>query len=144
MENSERESLQGKSLRDDENIKALIVTLANTSASLENGEKLYATLGRTVRRLRTMLWVAVIGLTLSLSLTLSFAFILVNQADVNRKIQGNTDAIQAQQVQIHRAECELNALLLSTDTPERYAAAPDKKKLVEQYHVLYESRKNLG
>lgn len=143
MDSGDRKSFTDKSLRDDENIKALIVTLANTSASLEHGEKIYATLGRTVRRLRIMLWFAVIGLVLTLSLLLSFAVVLANQSHLNDKIKGNTDRIEAQQQEIHKGECDLNTLLLSTDDPGKFAATQDKKLYIQQYHVLYETRKSL-
>lgn len=124
-------------LEDEQNLKALIVTLANTSASLEHGEKIYETLGRTVRRMRITLWVALIGLVLDFALSLSFALILSNQSHLNNRISANQDRITA-------VSCELNTLLVQTDTPQSYAKSQDKKLYVAQYHTLYKNRKTLN
>lgn len=125
-----------KTLRDDEKLKALIVTLANTSDSLEHGEKIYENLGRTVRRMRITLWVAFIGLILDLVLSLSFALILNNQSQLNDRIQTNADRIT-------KVSCDLNTIFLEADTLERYNVAPDKKLYAQWYHALYENRKEL-
>lgn len=129
--------MENESTGKDDDLKALIVTLANTSASLENGEKIYETLGRTVRRMRITLWVGLIGLVLDLTLSLSFALILSNQSNLNERIQANQDHITS-------VSCETNTLFLQFDTPARYDASQDKKAYVQQFHVLYENRKSLG
>jgi hypothetical protein len=126
-----------KTLRDNEDLKALIVTLANTSESLEHGEKIYENLGRTVRRMRITLWIAFVGLILDLALSLSFALILNNQSTLNEKIQANSDRIT-------KVSCDLNTIFLEANTLERYNAAPDKKLYVQWYHALYENRKELN
>lgn len=122
---------------ENKDLKALIVTLASTSDSLERGEKIYQSLGQTVRRMRVTLWIALIGLILDLALSLSFTFILNSQSHLNDRITDNSDRIT-------KVSCDLNTILLQTDTPERYQQNPDKVTLVQNYHTLYESRKDLG
>jgi hypothetical protein len=137
MDNNDRKSFTEKSLRDDENIKALIVTLANTSASLEHGEKIYASLGRTVRRLRTMLWISVIGLVSVLALLVSFMFVLNQQSQLTHKIQANSDRIT-------KVSCDLNTIFLQANTLERYNAADNKKLYTQWYHAIYQNRIELN
>ncbi len=144
MENDDRQSFTDKSLRDDENIKALIVTLANTSASLEHGEKIYAALGRTVRRLRITLWIAVIGLVTVVALLVSFALVLNEQGQLNDKIQDNANRISQSQERIQKVSCDLNTIFIEADTLERYNNADNKKLYVQWYHAIYVNRKELN
>jgi len=122
---------------ENDDLKSLIAVIASTSESLDNGEKIYQQVTRTIRRMRITLWVGLIGLMLDLALTLSFALILNEQSNLNDKIQDS-------QSRITSVSCKTNTLFLQFDTPQRYAAAADKKLYIQQYHTVYENYKNLG
>lgn len=121
----------------EERAQRLLNELGVTIASLQRGEAIYASLKRTVRRMRVTVWVAVVGVILDVSLTVAFGFIINRQGDLQQQVAEN-------QATIHEAECNLNSLLLSTDTPEQRASKPNKARYDAQLHVLYEQRLQLG
>lgn len=121
----------------EERAQRLLDELGVTIDSLQRGEAIYADLKNSVRRMRITLVIAGVGLLLDISLTLAFGFIINRQGDLQQQVAAN-------QATIHEAECNLNSLLLSTDTPEQRASKPNKARYDAQLHVLYEQRLQLG
>jgi hypothetical protein len=124
-------------LNNEARAQQLLDELGVNIASLQRGEAIYADLKRSVRRMRIMTWVAVIGMVLDISLTVAFGVILNEQSHLQQQVSDN-------QSTIHEAECNLNTLFISADTPEQRAKASNAARYDAQYHVIYQQRVQLG
>lgn len=121
----------------DERFHALMEALQGTEAQLQQGEGIYKDLRKSVRRIKILMWVTIVGLVIDLTLSVGLVLGFVNQYDLNRQVDSN-------QASVHTVECDLNTLLLGVDTPANYAKAPDQQQYVQQFHVLYQNRIQLG
>lgn len=126
-----------KSMASNEHLDALVAAITGTNRSLEDAELIYARLNGAVRKMRTVLSVALAGLALDLLLSISFGFILHSQSGLNERVNAN-------QVAIHDAECAVNTLFIAVDTPDQRAKTPDKVLYDRFFDQIYETRPKLG
>lgn len=125
-------------VNDQHRAQQLLDELGETITSLKRGEAIYSDLKGSVRRVRITLAVAAIGLVLDLSLTGVGAFVLHRQSVLQHQVSDNQETI-------HDAECNLNRLFISSDTPEQRAKAPGGVARYDaQFHVIYQQRIQLG
>jgi hypothetical protein len=131
-------------LTSDERFVALMEALTGTEKQLENSESIYKDLRKTVRRIKVAMWVAIIGLVVDLALTIGLLFGFINTNALTNQVHQNQQQIAAEQDSTKNVECSLNSLFIQTDTPDAYAAAPNKQVYVQQYHIIYQERQQLG
>jgi hypothetical protein len=124
-------------LNNEARAQQLLDELGVNIASLQRGEAIYADLKRSVRRTRIMTWIAVIGMVLDITLTIVCGYVINKQGHLQQQVSAN-------QATIHDAECNLNTLFISADTPEQRAKALNVARYDAQYHVIYQQRVQLG
>jgi hypothetical protein len=121
----------------DPDVKALVSAITGTSKKLDDTQIIYNHITLSIRKMRLVLRVALIGIFLDMTLSLAFAYILHNQTELNDRVQANQDSI-------HRAECDLNTVLIAANTPEQRAKSPNPELYDSWYVTIYESRVQLG
>ena len=124
-------------MADEKDLNALVAAIAGTGKKLEDTELIYNHMHTSIRKMRTIMRIALIGLFIDLTLSVAFGFILNNQSELNTRVGANQTAI-------HNAECDLNTVFIAVDTPEQRAKAPDLALYDKWYDTIYETRVQLG
>ena len=123
--------------QDRQDTQALLVAVTETNKALEHGETIYRDLKAAMRRMRIVLWVALVGIVADLLLSGAFGFVLNNQSHLNDQVKQN-------QVNIKQVECDLNDVFIKSDTPAARDRSPDKAAYDSSYHTIYLQRVQLG
>src|SRR6266404_6263612 len=122
---------------DKKDLDALVAAITGTSKNLENNKIIYDKINTDQRKMRTLMWVAMVGLVADLTLSLAFGFILNDQSALNARVTAN-------QTSIHTAECDLNTVLIAANTPEQRAKADNPVTYDSWYKTIYATRVRLG
>lgn len=131
-------------MTDDGDLEALVAAIAGTGKKLEDTKLIYAHINANIRKMRIIMWIGFIGLLLDLTLSLAFGFILHNQDSLNSNQDSLNSRVNENQTAIHKAECDLNTVLIAADTPEQRDKAPSTALYDSWYETIYESRVELG
>lgn len=123
--------------QDNPDAEALLAAITETGKALEQGEKIYRDLRSAMRRMRTVLWVALVGIVADLLLSGAFGVVLNNQSHLNDQVKQN-------QANIKQVECDLNGVFIKADTPSARDRSPDKAAYDSNYHLIYLQRMQLG